>query len=370
MTSVEQRTKMVQQIFDQMLTAVVVLDKHLHIQYMNAAAENLLDGSRKRLQDAPFFSLFRYISLEPMVLQHALDEQQSVSDSEVVLEFHDGQRSTVEFSAQPLMADSFGYAGVLLELRQIDQIRRINQEASQQQQLLAAQSMIRGLAHEIKNPLGGLRGAAQLLAGELPNPELREYTDLIMTQADRLRVLVDRMLGSHELPQRAPQNVHAVIERALQVAKLSDAGADSVQWLRDYDPSLPELTMAADGLEQALLNILINAYEALTAQPKAQPNGQSPQITVRTRITHQQTLYGKRYRSCAVISIIDNGPGIAQEIRDTLFYPMVSGRAGGTGLGLSIAQNIVHQHAGKIEIESHPGHTEFTLFLPYVELLI
>lgn len=348
-------TNMVQPQFDQLLTGVLLLDSQLRIQYMNAAAETILDGSRKRLLDQPLFSLFSYSSLTAELLQNALGEQQSVSDSDVSLVFADGQRMTIEFVAQPLLQPS-GEAQVLVEMRQVDQIRRINHENSQQQQLSAAHAMIRGLAHEIKNPLGGLRGAAQLLASELPDAVLREYTDLIINQADRLRNLVDRMLGSHQLPVRRSENIHALLERVWQLVSLS--AGPGIQWQRDYDPSLPELTMASDALEQALLNIVLNGCEAM---------GEQGVLTLRTRIIHQQTIYGSRYRHCALVVIQDNGPGIATAVRDTLFYPMVSGRAGGTGLGLSIAQNVVHQHGGKIDVVSEPGHTEFLIYLPYLE---
>lgn len=348
-------TNVVQPHLDQLLTGVVVLDATLCIHYMNSAAETILDGSRKRLLGQPLFSLFSYSSLNAGVLQSALAEQQSVSDSDVSLVFADGQRITIEFIAQPLL-QADGSMQVLVELRQVDQIRRINQENSQQQQLSAAHAMIRGLAHEIKNPLGGLRGAAQLLASELPDPTLREYTDLIINQADRLRNLVDRMLGSHQLPQRRSENIHALIERVCQLVSLSVS--PTIQWQRDYDPSLPELTLASDAFEQALLNIVLNACEAM---------GENGVLTMRTRIIHQQTIYGSRYRHCALIVVQDSGPGIAAAVRDTLFYPMVSGRAGGTGLGLSIAQNVVHQHGGKIEVMSEPGHTEFLIYLPYLE---
>lgn len=349
-------TNMVQPDWDQLLTGIVQLDAQLDIRYMNAAAETILDGSRKRLLGAPLFSLFSFSSLEPDVLRHALRDEQSVSDSDVTWIFHDGQRLTVEFIAQPLLQKN-GQAQLLLELRQVDQIRRINQENSQQLQLQAAHSIVRGLAHEIKNPLGGLRGAAQLLASELPDAALRDYTDLIMQQADRLRNLVDRMLGSHELPQRAAANVHEVIERVIAVAQLS--APPQVQFERDYDPSLPELTMAADAIEQAILNVVMNAFEALAAEGGV--------ICLRTRVLHQQTLYGQRYRQCAVIEIQDNGPGVPDDLKETLFYPMVSGRAGGTGLGLAITQNVIHQHAGKVEVLSEPGQTRFLLYLPYIE---
>jgi two-component system nitrogen regulation sensor histidine kinase GlnL len=348
-------TNVVQPQLDQLLTGVVVLDAALCIHYMNSAAETILDGSRKRLFGQPLFSLFSYSSLNSEVLQSAIAEQQSVSDSDVSLVFADGQRITIEFIAQPLLQPD-GSMQVLVELRQVDQIRRINQENSQQQQLSAAHAMIRGLAHEIKNPLGGLRGAAQLLASELPDPTLREYTDLIINQADRLRNLVDRMLGSHQLPQRRSENIHALIERVCQLVSLSVS--PTIDWQRDYDPSLPELSLAADALEQALLNMVLNACEAM---------GENGVLTMRTRIIHQQTIYGSRYRHCALIVVQDNGPGIAAAVRETLFYPMVSGRAGGTGLGLSIAQNVVHQHGGKIEVMSEPGHTEFLIYLPYLE---
>ncbi|WP_241970484.1 nitrogen regulation protein NR(II) [Pseudidiomarina sediminum] len=354
-------TNMVQPDWDQLLTGIVQLDAHLHIRYMNAAAEAMLDGSRKRLLGAPFFSLFSFSSLEPDVLRHALRDVQSVSDSDVTWIFHDGQRVTVEFIAQPLLpkhgAAQSATPQLLLELRQVDQIRRINQENAQQLQLQAAHSMVRGLAHEIKNPLGGLRGAAQLLASELPDDGLRDYTDLIMQQADRLRNLVDRMLGSHELPQRARTNVHEVIERVIAVAQLSASA--KITFERDYDPSLPELTMAADAIEQAILNVVINACDALASGGGV--------ISLRTRVLHQQTLYGQRYRQCAVIEVQDNGPGVPDALKETLFYPMVSGRAGGTGLGLAITQNVVHQHAGKVELLSEPGQTRFLLYLPYIE---
>lgn len=354
-------TIMVQPHLDQLLTAVVLLDDKLQIQYMNAAAEAVLDGSLRRFQQLPFFSLFHFSSIHPSLIEQALRDQQSVSDSDVTLVLHDGQRITIEFIAQPLrQAD--GREGVLLELRQIDQIRRINQETTQQQQLQAAQSMVRGLAHEIKNPLGGLRGAAQLLASELSNAELREYTDLIISQADRLSTLVDRMLGSHQLPQKQAGNLHELLEQVIQVTRLGVG--PNIEWQRDYDPSLPEITMAAEQLEQVFLNLVMNACDALLESEQA-----APCIVIRTRIAHQQTIHGKRYRQTAVVSIQDNGPGIATQLRDTLFYPMVSGRAGGTGLGLSIAQSLVHQHAGKIEVQSEPGHTEFSVFLPYVETL-
>lgn len=352
-------TKKVQPDLNQLLTAIILLDDQLTIGYLNTAAEALLDGSLRRFYGQPFLDLFHFSSLDSFALQQAIRDQQTISDRDITMVLHDGRRITVEYTAQPLAGDG-EQPSMLLELRQTDQLARIHQETSQQHQLHAAQSMVRGLAHEIKNPLGGLRGATQLLASELPDAELREYTDLIIRQADRLSALVDRMLGSNQIQQQAPANIHELLEHVVQVVSLGNQ--QPLQWVKDYDPSLPSLTTAAGPLEQVLLNLVVNACDALR-----ESQTDNPTVTLKTRVAHQQTLYGKRYRQCAVIVVQDNGPGIADEIRDTLFYPMVSGRAKGTGLGLSIAQNIVHQHGGKIEVESEPGLTEFRVYLPYIE---
>lgn len=352
-------TIMVQPDINQLLTAVILLDEQLSIVYMNAAAEAILDGSLRRFYQQPFLELFHFSNLDPLAMQQAMRDQQTISDRDVTMVLHDGRRITIEFTAQPLH-DNTKHPMMLLELRHTDQLARIYQETSQQHQLQAAQSMVRGLAHEIKNPLGGLRGAAQLLASELTDVELREYTDLIIRQADRLSTLVDRMLGSNQIQPQASANIHELLEHVVQVVRLGIE--QELNWVKDYDPSLPPLIIAAEPLEQVFLNLLMNAYDAL--HESHTPN---PTITLKTRVTHQQTIYGKRYRQCAVVVVQDNGGGIPAEIRDTLFYPMVSGRAGGTGLGLSIAQNIVHQHGGKIEVESEPGLTEFRVYLPYIE---
>ena len=241
---------------------------------------------------------------------------------------------------------------LLLELRQVDQQRKISMESLQQHQHLAARELIRGLAHEIKNPLGGLRGAAQLLEESLDD-EQKEYTQLIIAQADRLRNLVDRLLGPYRPPSLQHSNLHQVAEQVLKLAKMDNP--QQIHFQRDYDPSIPDFLFDPELLEQALLNIVRNAQQALE---------DGGQITLQSRILHQHTLHGKRYKLVACIKVIDNGPGIPLAIRDTLFYPMVSGKAGGTGLGLSIAQTLIHQQRGWIDCESWPGHTGFMIYLP------
>ena len=199
-----------------------------------------------------------------------------------------------------------------------------------------------------------MRGAAQLLQKELPDPALREYTGIIIEQADRLRVLVDRLLGPQRPGRHQMHNVHSVLE---QVRRLVDLELPpQIRIEQDYDPSIPEFEMESDQLQQAFLNIVRNAAEAL--------GDQDGLIRIKTRTAFQITIHGQRYRLAAEIKIIDNGPGIPDAIRDTLFYPMITGKDGGTGLGLSIAQNLIDQHKGRIDCISWPGHTEFTIYLP------
>ena len=341
-------------ILDALLTAVVVLDEQLVIRQVNAAAESLLDHSARRLLNEPFASSYVSTTLSSDLLKSCLLDQQTLVNSEAELVLHSGHKITVEVSIQFWHDGSADMPRLLLELRQVDLQRQILRENSQRQQLFATQSLLRGMAHEIKNPLGGLRGAAQLLARQLHDDELLEYTDLIIAQSDRLRNLIDRLLGPSRIDQPKTVNLHQVIERVLQT--VSYEYEKTLVLKRDYDPSLPHLSGIEDALEQVFLNIVQNAAQALDGDGV---------ITVRTRVEHQLTLFGQRYRQCAVISLHDNGPGIPASLQGQIFYPMVSGRPAGTGLGLSLVHSLVHQHGGKIEFSSEPGHTCFNLFLPY-----
>jgi two-component system nitrogen regulation sensor histidine kinase GlnL len=215
-------------------------------------------------------------------------------------------------------------------------------------------SLVRGLAHEIKNPLGGIRGAAQLLEAELLSNELKEYTQIIIEEADRLQQLVDRMLGPNKLPKKQLLNIHDVIER---VRTLVIAENPAVEVWRDYDPSIPDLYGDNDQLIQSILNIVKNAVSALakTADPK---------ITLKTRVARQMTLGSKRHKLVAKIQVIDNGPGIPEEIREKIFFPMVTATEGGVGVGLSISQSLINKHNGLIQCESRPGKTVFTIWIP------
>ncbi len=336
---------------NQMVTAVVVLDQQLSICYVNPAAEALLVKSLSKLYQQPIEQVFYNTPINNNRLQQLLTTGQEFSDSDVAIEFFDHRQITVEITASAVTFENLPH--ILLEFKQIDQQKQISAEAFQQQQWESARDLIRGLAHEIKNPLGGLRGAAQLLDLELSN-EQKEYTAMIIEQADRLTNLVDRLLGPNQLPVMKLQNVHVVIEKVFQLIQFDNP--KNIVLKRDYDPSIPDLVFDQDKLQQTVINIVNNAIQVLDTDN---------QITLKTRAASNKTINGKRIKLCAQISIIDNGPGIPENIQSTLFYPMVSGRASGTGLGLSICQTIVHQHNGKLSCKSRPGYTEFTILLPF-----
>jgi two-component system nitrogen regulation sensor histidine kinase GlnL len=244
----------------------------------------------------------------------------------------------------------------IVELQQIDRHLRIRREERLLTQQALTRDVVRGLAHEIKNPLGGLRGAAQLLQSELHSQELREYTQVIIQEADRLQELVNRMLGPNRRPTYAAVNIHNVLERVRKLV-LAESG-ERINVRRDYDPSIPELQADSDQLIQAMLNVIRNAVRAIS---------DTGNITLRTRVHRNLTIANQRNRLTVEINIIDDGPGIPSEIADTLFLPMVTAGTGGIGLGLSIAQSLINQHQGLIECRSREGETVFTIYLPISE---
>jgi len=272
-------------------------------------------------------------------------------DRELILE-RLNQSITVNLSATPLLENG-KLSEILIEIQQVDRHLRITKE----EQLLAQQNtsrmLVRGLAHEIKNPLGGLRGAAQLLDLELQDPELKEYTQIIIAESDRLQDLMDKMLGPNKPAHKCFLNIHEVLERVRYL--VAAEANNSIILITDYDPSIPELYADKNQLIQALLNIVRNAVQAIQTEGE---------ITIRSRISRHMTIGRKRYKLTVKIEIIDNGPGIKPELMDQIFYPMITSRAEGTGLGLSIAQSLINQHNGLIECESEPGNTVFSIYLP------
>lgn len=340
-------------ILDNLSTAVLLFDRDLRLRYINAAGESLLAVSAKTILGEPASELVPCPTdaVEDR-LREALQTRQPFTEREVEVTRPDRQQIRVNCTVLPLHSLEAPY-DLLMEMQQVDRQLRIAREEYLISQHHATQALLRGLAHEIKNPLGGLRGAAQLLERELPNPDLREYTRIIIDEADRLQTLLNRMLGPNHLPQRRRINIHHVVEHVRGLLRAEFPSGPDIQ--RDYDPSIPDFEGDSDRLIQAILNIARNAAHAA---------GQDGQITLRTRVLRQFTLGNIRHRLVLGVEIEDNGPGIPEELMDRIFFPMVSGRAGGTGLGLAIAQELVHQHQGLIECASRPGYTLFMVYLP------
>lgn len=342
---------MYQRLMEHLTTAVLLLDGELRLRWMNPAAEALLAISLSRLKGLPLPSLVDGGSEIGELLAKARDEFHPFTQREARLTLVTGEVLTVDYTVSPLSADE-----LLLEVEPRDRLLRISREEALQTRQETIKVLARGLAHEVKNPLGGIRGAAQLLERDLDDPGLKEFTRIIIEEVDRLRDLVDSMLGPNRMIRHEPLNIHKVLERVRSLLIVEQPGV----WIeRDYDPSLPDLSGDESQLIQAVLNVARNAVEAMTEAGVA-----SPRLTLRTRARRQFTLGAERHRLVCEVAIIDNGPGIPASLRETLFYPMVSGRAEGSGLGLSIAQSILHQHQGLIECDSEPGHTQFRLLIP------
>lgn len=347
------------QILDHLSTAVLMTDDKLYVTYLNPAAEMLLAVSRNRAQGHHLREVFFDVSGEDAihVIENTLKTAHPFTKREAHLrvgvnEIH------VDYTVAALLIPGQP-PSLLMEMQQIDRLLRISREESILSNHQATRQLVRGVAHEIKNPLGGIRGAAQLLSKALPDSNLTEYTAIIIDEADRLRNLADRMLGPRKLPDLQAVNIHECLERIRSLVLVEAEGEIGI--VRDYDLSLPDLRADPDQLIQAILNIAGNAVQALRENPAQKL---PPMITLRTRAQRQFTIGAIRHRIVMRIDIIDNGPGIPPGLIERIFYPMVSGRASGTGLGLSIAQDIIHQYHGLIECDSQPGQTVFSIYLP------
>lgn len=345
-------------ILDNLSTAIVLLDSSLRITYLNTSAETLLEASGARTRGEALQSVCRDRSdpdFEQLteVVRHAVPFTKRQCH---LFLMSVAQEITVDFAVTPLHDDQ-GVLHLIVELQPLDRLLRISREDAILTSQQRTRALIRGLAHEIKNPLGGLRGAAQLLARALPDDSLKDYTSIIIEEADRLRDLVDSLLGPHRPPERKPVNIHELLEYVRHLIEVETGGA--IEFTRDYDPSIPELTGDRQQLIQAVLNVVRNAMQAL--QESHTPR---PAITLRTRTLRRFTIGGMRHRLVCRVDVVDNGPGVPATLLESIFYPMVSGRAEGTGLGLSIAQSIINQHQGLIECASEPGHTRFSLYIP------
>lgn len=339
------------EVLDGLSLAVIGLNAQLRVEHMNPAAEVLFGVS------AGFASGEEIHTVMPMLMPilgrvvHALTEGEAFTERELRVQGPGGHNLTLDITATPIRSAHLD--GILLEVMPRDRHLRISRDNQLWKQQKISQELIRGLAHEIKNPLGGLRGAAQLLARQINEPALAEFTDVIINEADRLQALVDRLLGPNTPPAMRRLNAHQVMEHVRTLLTAQAPRQVSIQ--RDYDPSLPPLRGDAEQLIQAVLNIAVNALQAV---------GDSGEVMLRTRSQRQFTIAGRRHRYVLRLDISDNGPGITPHMLEQIFYPMVTTRPEGTGLGLAIAQNLIHAHGGLIECDSHPGSTTFSIFLP------
>lgn len=340
-------------LLDNLTTSIILLNNKLHIKYINAAAEIMLSTSSQRCMNLPISDILSE-KTDTLPLQQILERNQPCTKYDTYLLTHNNQEIMADYVITPISSKNQSF--LLIEITPLD-LLRVPQEIVTLSQQAGNNLLLRGLAHEIKNPLGGIRGAAQLLKRALPDESFKEYTNILIEEVDRLSNLVNRMLGSNKLPILQPTNIHEVLERVYQLIFTESQG--NITLIKDYDPSIPEITADTEQIIQALLNITRNALQALIETATV-----NPQITFKTRILRQYTIGSIRHRLVINIDIIDNGPGIPSQIKDTLFFPMVSGRPEGTGLGLAIAQNIITHHKGVIECHSQTGNTKFSIFLP------
>jgi len=337
-------------VLDQLATAILVVDAGAAVRWINAAAADLLAISPAAARGRRLGALVANGSeLEALVLRsRASGEPLALRGLELAPIARSDSRYHVDLSLTPV-----DDGGVLVEIADTTQPTRITRDTALLAQQGGSRLMARQLAHEIKNPLGGLRGAAQLLERELPNEELKEYTRVIIGEADRLRALVDSLLGPARPMRRETLNVHELIDHVYRLARAEAPAGVAID--RDYDPSLPPLALDRDLMVQAMLNLARNAVQAL---------GERGALTLRSRALTQATIGAERHRVVASLQFEDNGPGVPAELGETIFYPLVSARAGGTGLGLAVAQDIATRHGGIIEFDSRPGRTVFSLLLP------
>jgi len=350
-------------ILDNLNTAVVLLDYQRNVQCINSAAEMLFSISMNKIINHSVSLLFNDNKLITAI-QSAIDNNHPFTQRERQVHLFD-KKVIIDISVQPVQSEE-GNCYLLLELTQLDRHLRISKEESLLAQHKTIQALLRSMAHEVKNPLGGIRGAAQLLERELVDPELAEYTEVIIDEVDRLKKLVDRMLGPNTRPNPSLVNIHQITERVRSLLKTDSNNRVKIQF--DYDPSIPEIYFDPEHLMQAVLNIVRNATQAVTEQvfdEKANTKDGN-KIIIKTRVLRHFNIGQTRHKLVAKIDIIDNGPGIPEKMQEQIFMPLITGRAEGTGLGLSIAQSLISQNGGLIECQSKPGNTVFSLLLPII----
>jgi two-component system nitrogen regulation sensor histidine kinase GlnL len=346
------KTETALRLIDHLTTAVLLFDGDLKLTCINSACEDLLSVSFRQISGRTPREILPKSPVFAGAIEHTLNSGSISIERGVTLNLHNEQSITVDCMITPII-DGEKYHKVVVELVDADAFMRVLREENLQAVHDAAKESVRGIAHEVKNPLGGIRGAAQLLERELDDTELTEYTKIIISEADRLRNFIDRMLAPNTHPEITQFNIHEILEYVLGVA---DAECDTdLSIKRDYDPSIPNIHADREQMIQALLNLVRNAVQAINE------NGE---ICLRTRTQRQVTIQHRLHKLVLKVDVIDDGPGIPPEINNGAFYPMVTGRSEGTGLGLSIAQSLIQSHGGLIEYERKNEKTCFRVLLP------
>ena len=341
-----------QNILNQITSEIVVLDKDLKVVWVNdSAITNNWKISDEHTDINSQFSFQTNAELKQLI-DDCIDTGNTIIKRDFKLERDNEKYRIVDLTVNWSESDQL----LILEVLCVDNLHKIIDSSKVFSTQKIAANLARTLAHEVKNPLGGIRGAAQLLERALPTKDLKEYTNIIISESDRLRDLVDRMLGPWQPMQFAPVNLIEIIERVMQI--LQGEFLTNLEWSRDYDPSLPEVHGNQDQLIQAILNVARNACQALQGTERAR-------ITFKTRVVRQFTIGSVRHKQAMHLSVIDNGPGVPEDLIERIFFPMISGRAEGSGLGLSISQNIIGQHGGALQVASRPGNTVFSVYLPF-----
>lgn len=341
-------------ILDILNSTILCLDADARVTYINATGEIMFGASAGTLIGKPFDTLFSQIEANTILsnLPDFAKQHKTFTEHEARITFANGRMITADYSIY-LLEDEQNPDTIAVEIKPLDRQVEIASETLSNMQNLVSQQFARGIAHEIKNPLGGIRGAAQLLAREIAGKGLREFTDVIISEVDRLQVLIDNMLGPGAMMDKQAVNILEVLEHIRKL--LETAEPNKFQFRRDYDPSIPEILADRGQLIQAFLNIALNAVQALEV---------GGEITFKTRIDRQITIGKVLHPLVIQIDIIDNGSGISDDVRETIFLPMVTSKADGSGLGLPIAQEIISRHGGIIKCQSTASGTTFSTILP------
>ena len=340
-------------LVDHLSTAVLLFDDELRLICINAAGEDMLSVSSKRIDGLTPRQIWPSSTFFNRVLNRSLESGAKRIERGVMINLNANRQIRVDCVITPIFNDGGNADEVLVELTDAKNYERVLQEAHQKTVQEAAKEAVQGMAHEIKNPLGGIRGAAQLLEAELDEDELKEYTQIIVNESDRLRNFIDKMLSPSKKSVKVEMNVHEILEYVVSLVRAENT--QNINIKKNYDPSIPYIMADREQMIQAVLNLVRNAVQAID------DNGT---ITLRTRIRRKVTIDNQLNRHVIVLEIIDDGPGIPPEIEDGAFYPMITSRPEGTGLGLTIAQQIVQAHGGLISYERENDKTLFTILLP------